>query len=235
MPEPRGPGHRRAIVAVSAGVVALLLGLSGLVVALGGGDPDGSSPEGQGPRLGSVNGSPAAALPGAAVPASGSATTAPASPTPTPTPSAQPSAPGSPGTGPSSQPSTSTPRPPATPRPTTAPAPPPTSAAPEPPQSTTPTSRVCTTSGCAGDASFTPYGEHLIICDKNPDGKGVRVEYRRSDVPNQNNIQDNRGGNGTCRDVNFDMPEGATITYRVCLINSSNVTSNCSARVTDTA
>jgi len=83
-----------------------------------------------------------------------------------------------------------------------------------PPQQ--PTS-VCTPGDCAAQASFAAYGEHLYVCDKKADGHGAMVSYRRSDVPGQNNEAWARSGNGTCLDQNMNMPEGATITFKVCL------------------
>jgi hypothetical protein len=85
-----------------------------------------------------------------------------------------------------------------------------------PPQQ--PTSVCAPTSGdCAAQASFAAYGEHLYVCDKKADGHGAMVSYRRSDVPGQNNEAWASSGNGTCFDQNMNMPEGATITFKVCL------------------
>ncbi|MGH3392776.1 MAG: hypothetical protein ACRDOO_28240 [Actinomadura sp.] len=100
-------------------------------------------------------------------------------------------------------------------------------------------SSTCTPGGCTGQASFRSTGELLSICDNLADGLGVRVEYTRTDAPGQDNIKDNRtsngGGAGTCLGFDFNMPESASITYRVCLLPLSEVPTNCSGWVMDFA
>jgi hypothetical protein len=75
----------------------------------------------------------------------------------------------------------------------------------------------CTPDGCAGKATFVTEGEHLYVCDNKSDGHSAVAEYQRTDVPGQNNQAWNHDGTGTCVDHNMNMPEGATITFRVCL------------------
>lgn len=103
-----------------------------------------------------------------------------------------------------------------------------------PGSSPTPVS-ICTSGGCAARAYFVAYGEHLFVCDDAKDGYGAIAQYTRSDVPGQNNDARNTNGSGTCIDHNMSMPEGATITFRVCLLSSSGAISNCSARITTSA
>jgi hypothetical protein len=111
------------------------------------------------------------------------------------------------------------------PSPTTAPK---TSSAPSYPT-------VCTPGGCAGMAYFVAYGEHLYVCDKQPDGYAAVAEYTRTDVPGQNNVAWNRNGSGTCIDHNMNMPEGAKITFRVCLGRSDGTRFNCGSYLTATS
>ena len=94
---------------------------------------------------------------------------------------------------------------------------------------------ICTPGGCAAHAYFVAYGEHLFVCDDAKDGYGAIAQYTRSDVPGQNNDARNTNGSGTCIDHNMSMPEGSTITFRVCLLSSPGAISNCSARVTTSA
>ncbi|HEY9474919.1 MAG TPA: hypothetical protein VIS06_13835 [Mycobacteriales bacterium] len=104
------------------------------------------------------------------------------------------------------KPTTSSPSPSSQPSPT--PPPPPT---------------VCTSDGsCAGKAYFVANGEHLWVCDRIADGYGAVAQYTRTDVPLQNNEAVNSGGAGTCIDHNMNMPEGAKITFRVCLKDGSS-------------
>ncbi|GDY33398.1 serine/threonine-protein kinase [Gandjariella thermophila] len=104
-----------------------------------------------------------------------------------------------------------------------------TPGAPPPPAATTVTSAkassspaeqptsVCTPDGCAARASFVAYGDHLYVCDNKADGHSAVAWYQRSDVPGQNNEAWDNNGSGTCIDHNMNMPEGAKITYRVCV------------------
>ena len=141
---------------------------------------------------------------------------------------------------PSSQPSHQPSRQPATTVPqdghpsgtaTRAPAPLPSS---EPIPASSPVS-ICTPGGCAAHAYFVADGDHLFVCDDAKDGYGAIAQYTRTDVPGQNNDARNTGGNGTCLDHNMNMPEGSTITFRVCLLSGSGAISTCSARITTTA
>lgn len=74
-------------------------------------------------------------------------------------------------------------------------------------------------------------GEHLFVCDQSPDGYGAVAKYTRTDVPLQNNIATNTNGSGTCIDHNMNMPEGAHITFSICLIKDG-IYSRCSASIT---
>jgi len=110
-------------------------------------------------------------------------------------------------------------------------------AAPQPSGATTPPPppTACTPSGCAGKAYFVTNGEHLFVCDDNNDGYGAVAQYTRTDVPGQNNEALNKNGHGTCVDQNMNMPEGAKITFRICLLKSSGTIFNCSAYLTAAA
>lgn len=141
-----------------------------------------------------------------------------------PPPAATTAAPG--GGSSSSSAATSAAPPPA--KTSTAPAPPKTTTAPPPPS-------VCTPSGCAGRSYFVALGEHLFVCDQKADGYAAVAEYTRTDVPNQNNVAWNKSGNGSCIDHNMNMPEGAKITFRVCLGDSAGKLFNCSGRITTTS
>jgi len=108
-------------------------------------------------------------------------------------------------------------------RPTPQPAPPPATAA------------VCTPNGCAARAYFVATGEHLFVCDQETDGYGGAAFYTRTDVPGQNNLATDTNGSGTCIDHNMNMPDGAKITFKVCLVDADNRFSDCSEPITATA
>jgi hypothetical protein len=127
---------------------------------------------------------------------------------------------------PTAAPSSST----ATPQPSTA-TPQPSSTKTPPPAPPT----VCTPSGCAAKAYFVANGDHLFVCDDNSDGYGAVAQYTRTDVPGQNNEAENKNGHSTCVDHNMNMPEGAKITFRICLLKSSGTIFNCSAYLTAAA
>ncbi|HEX6500116.1 MAG TPA: protein kinase [Micromonosporaceae bacterium] len=93
---------------------------------------------------------------------------------------------------------------------------------------------VCTP-GCAGKAYFVAYGDHLYVCDTSSDGYGVVAKYWRTDYPGQNNDAVNKNGTGTCVDHNMNMPEGAKITFWVCLLTGSGEAIDCSGKLTTTA
>jgi serine/threonine protein kinase len=99
----------------------------------------------------------------------------------------------------------------------------------------TPPPTACTTSGCAGKAYYVTAGDHLMVCDEKADGLGVLAQYTRTDVPLQNNDAAAAGGAGTCLDHNMNMAPGVKITFRVCLTDSSNKLSSCSAYITTSA
>jgi hypothetical protein len=101
--------------------------------------------------------------------------------------------------------------------------------APSTPAPTRPASAsVCTPNGCAGRATFDATGEHLIVCDNKDDGFGAVARYTRSDVPGQNNDAWSREGTGKCIDHNMNMPEGARITFQVCLEDNGTRVFSCS-------
>jgi hypothetical protein len=94
---------------------------------------------------------------------------------------------------------------------------------------------VCTPSGCAGKAYFVANGEHLFVCDEKSDAYGVIAVYTRTDVPGQSNEAANRNGYGTCIDHDMNMPEGAKITFKVCLADWTGPVFSCSATITPSA
>ncbi|MDZ5447685.1 serine/threonine-protein kinase [Micromonospora sp. 4G57] len=108
------------------------------------------------------------------------------------------------------------------------------SSSPKPtPQAPPPT--VCTPNGCGAKAYFVGEGDHLYVCDNSGDGYGAIAQYTRTDYPGQNNDAVNKNGAGTCVDHNMNMPEAATITFRVCLLKSTGEIFNCSAYRTTSA
>ncbi|SFB58626.1 hypothetical protein SAMN05216266_12262 [Amycolatopsis marina] len=78
---------------------------------------------------------------------------------------------------------------------------------------------VCTqpSQSCSGSASFVRHGEHLYIWDNAGEGRQVAVEYERSDVSQKGQAWNARGFASEPTDHNMNMPENATIKYRVCL------------------
>jgi hypothetical protein len=102
-----------------------------------------------------------------------------------------------------------------------------------PPQPPPPTA--CTPNGCAAKAYFVAYGDHLYVCDNSGDGYGAIAQYTRTDYPGQNNDAANKNGKGTCVDHNMNMPEGAKITFRVCLLKSTGEAFDCSGYLTTSA
>ncbi|SFP24017.1 hypothetical protein SAMN04489713_112253 [Actinomadura madurae] len=76
----------------------------------------------------------------------------------------------------------------------------------------------------AGSMEFKAHGEHFILTDSSPDGAGVYVEAVAGDqiLPDMVNTR----GAGTSKDFNYSLPEGAVVTYRVCLIDNGNVLVN---------
>lgn len=108
----------------------------------------------------------------------------------------------------------------------------PTSSNPKP---APPPPTACTPKGCAAKAYFVAYGDHLYVCDESGDGYGAIAQYTRTDYPGQNNDAVNKNGQGTCVDHNMNMPEGAKITFRVCLLKSTGEVFDCSGYLTTSA
>lgn len=225
---PRSSRRLPVILGSVVGVITLVA--VGVTVAVAGGDPHQS---GSGSASGSTSAGSTTTLPdGMALPAQAPlpSTSASASASPSPshttttatTASGSQTAPGdvlSPGRTTSAAPPVgAASNPPATTRPTTS------SPTPSPkPSPTAAPPTVCTSDGhCAGKAYFVADGEHLWVCDQLADGHGVVAQYTRTDVPGQNNEAVNTGGAGTCIDHNMNMPEGAKITFRVCLKEGSS-------------
>jgi hypothetical protein len=83
---------------------------------------------------------------------------------------------------------------------------------------------------------FVSDGEHLHVCDDVQDGHSAVAVYTRSDVPGQTNTAWDTKGISTCTDHNMNMPEGATIRWKICVGESSSQTwFGCSDWVTDHA
>jgi hypothetical protein len=166
------------------------------------------------------------------------AATAPAPPaTPAPQPRTESPAPAQPTAGAPPPPPAPGGQPPPAPPP---PAPPPPQNAPpqttERPPAGPPTTSACAPDGCPARATFVAQGDHLDVCDNKADGHGTVAQYTRSDVPGQNNEAWDHDGAGTCTDQNMNMPEGAKITFKVCVadFNPRKILS-CSGAVTATA
>lgn len=224
--------RRISVVTGAAAVVAVLVVVGGAVALASTSPLHGTAHPQSDPATTSQD--TAVASPGLSVPLPNvSATTGRPSPTGSPTgASASPTVadtggprPTDPGTHPATRP------------PTTVPAPPPPPPATKPPASSPapPSYPTVYTSGGAGKAYFVALGEHLFVCDLVPDGYGVVAQYTRTDVPGQNNEAKDGNGSGSCVDHNMNMPEGAKITFRVCLISKSGALSRCSGRITAVA
>ncbi|MDE9366115.1 hypothetical protein PZ938_10910 [Luteipulveratus sp. YIM 133132] len=87
---------------------------------------------------------------------------------------------------------------------------------------------------CAGHAWFQSNGEHLYIEDRVADGHSVAVHYTVNGVTKT--AYNRNSANGAVVDLNLDLPEGAVITYSVCLSNSStDLAGSCSGGIRDYA
>lgn len=64
-------------------------------------------------------------------------------------------------------------------------------------------------------ACFNPTGEHLFVCDTDNDGHHPGAWYVIGAGIDWHNPQYNLGA-GNCHDINLDMPESYTITYKAC-------------------
>lgn len=62
---------------------------------------------------------------------------------------------------------------------------------------------------------FNPTGEHLFICDTDNDGHHPGAWYVIGAGIDWHNPQYSLGA-GSCHDLDLDMPEGYTITYKAC-------------------
>lgn len=65
-------------------------------------------------------------------------------------------------------------------------------------------------------ACFKEDGEHLGICDTKADGHHPVVFYSIPSMPPGSFRRDWHGMNGTCLDINLDLPEGTEISYFAC-------------------
>lgn len=81
---------------------------------------------------------------------------------------------------------------------------------------------------------WNPTGEHLGICDTKADGHHPVAFYYLSTSPGYEYRADANVGNGGCADLNFDLPESATIEYAACNAEGDTLL-NCSGFVTESA
>lgn len=98
-------------------------------------------------------------------------------------------------------------------------------------------SRCTAGSGCAGRATFTSYGEVFTVYDQLADGHSAVALYWLPDGSGPHLIW-NSNGNGTSVTANLEFPEGAWVTYRVCLGEGGPkqvLTATCGATITDYA
>jgi serine/threonine-protein kinase PknK len=205
-------GRRRLIIAAVAAVVLLAGAATAFATAGGGGDGNRplatqTMPHGKSAVGADLPGRPSVTPPqSSAVPPAGAGSG--------PGQGSGPVAGQSPSAGPS--------------RVTSSPAQPPPSSAPKPPTSAPPPPTVCTSdAACAGRAYFVVAGAHLFVCDEKSDGYGAVAQYTRTDVPAQNNEAIDKNGYGTCVDHNMNMAQGVKITFRVCLVDSSDKRFDC--------
>ncbi len=71
---------------------------------------------------------------------------------------------------------------------------------------------------------FNPTGEHMFVCDIKADGHHAAAWYQGSNDASGAS-KHNYDGNGTCLDVNFDMPEDTSIRYRAINYEDTTVLS----------
>jgi hypothetical protein len=98
-------------------------------------------------------------------------------------------------------------------------------------------SRCTADAGCAGRATFTSYGEVFRVFDQNADGHSAVALYWLPDGSGPHMIW-NSTGNGTEVTANLEFPEGAWVTYRVCLGEGGPkqvLIATCGAPITDYA
>jgi hypothetical protein len=81
---------------------------------------------------------------------------------------------------------------------------------------------------------WNPTGEHLGICDTKADGHHPVAFYYLSTDPGYEFRADANVGNGGCADLNFDLPESASIEYAACNAEGDTLL-NCSGFVTESA
>lgn len=95
----------------------------------------------------------------------------------------------------------------------------------------------CTLSGCAGQARWVSYGEHLHVDDRLADGHSAVAVYWLEGGTGPFHVW-NPNGNGSSVDHNLELAEGSWIYYYVCLGEYGLrmvLTSTCSSGVTDYA
>lgn len=95
----------------------------------------------------------------------------------------------------------------------------------------------CTPSGCAGQARFVSYGEHLHVADQLADGHSAVAVYWLEGGTGPFHVW-NPNGNGMSVDHNLELAEGSWIYYYVCLGEYGPrqiLSGTCSAGVTDYA
>jgi eukaryotic-like serine/threonine-protein kinase len=217
-PDPAAPRYRTPVIVAALVLLTGAVGIGGLLAASRGGDES---------ALATASWTEKTPAPSTTV--SPATTVAPPPPEDPSTTVAAPIDP-VPATVPSTALRTTTRRPA-----TTTPPPPP---APPPPAPTTALPSelsVCTTGGCAGRARWVSSGDHLVVCDDERDDLTVVAYYRRSDMADRSNEAANRNGSGECTDHDLDIPEGPTITLRVCLTDNGRNPSRCSGWVTGRA
>ncbi|HEU5473217.1 MAG TPA: hypothetical protein VFV67_21445 [Actinophytocola sp.] len=98
-------------------------------------------------------------------------------------------------------------------------------------------SRCTVDAGCAGRATFASYGEVFTVYDQSADGHSAVALYWLPDGSGPHMIW-NSGGNGTSVTANLEFPEGAWVTYRVCLGEGGPkevLINTCGAALTDYA
>ncbi|MFE3905270.1 hypothetical protein ACFXPY_34520 [Streptomyces sp. NPDC059153] len=73
--------------------------------------------------------------------------------------------------------------------------------------------------GWGGWAKFVSNGDRLDVCDTKADGKRVHGEliYTTSTGSYRRVVEDTNGANNTCASKGGDIPEGTSVTVRVCL------------------
>ncbi|MEE1812027.1 hypothetical protein [Streptomyces sp. BE133] len=78
--------------------------------------------------------------------------------------------------------------------------------------------------GWGGWAKFVSNGDRLDVCDTRADGKRVHGEllYTTSTGSYRRVAEDTDGANNACASKSGDIPEGTSVTVRVCLKDGAN-------------